>query len=172
MIRKATINDIKPIMLIIHDAVNLLKTSNVNQWQQGYPNEEAFLHDIEKQTLWVIEKDEKIVGVWNLAMEDDPTYKVIYEGKWLTENTPYMVIHRIAVKKEYYHQGIAQMMFNFSEEEACKHHFKSIRIDTHRLNQPMNSILTKLGYIKCGIIHLGNFCNDDQERVAYEKIIL
>lgn len=171
MIRKATINDIKEIMLIINDAINLLKDNKVNQWQNGYPNEDVISCDINKETLWVVEIDGKIVGVCNLCMEDDISYAKIYDGKWLTSNTSYMVIHRIAVKKEYYHHGIAKMMFEFAEQLAKESNILSIRIDTHKLNKPMNAILEKLGYVKCGIIYLVNSRSEDKERVAYEKIL-
>ena len=171
MIRKANINDIEKIMLVVDDAVTLLKNKGVNQWQNGYPNPAVFKNDISLGTLWVVELDGKLAGVCNLSMEKDESYEKIYEGKWLTNDSSYMVIHRIAVKKEFYNQGIAKLMFKFAEELAMKNNIKSIRIDTHKLNIPMNDILKKLGYVKCGIIYLVNSRDEDKTRVAYEKII-
>ena len=172
MIRKAKKNDIENIMKAINDAVNLLKDNNVNQWQNGYPNREVFTEDISKGTLWVVEKDDKIAGVCNICIDDDISYEKIYHGSWLTKGSSYMVIHRIAVKKEFYNQGIAKEMFMFAEKEAKKYNISSIRIDTHKFNIPMNQILTKFNYIRCGIIYLVNSRDEDKERVAYEKILI
>lgn len=171
MIRQAKFNDLNTLMDIVHDAVSLLKGMNVNQWQNGYPNTEVFTDDINKGTLWVVELDGRLAGFCNLSMEDDISYQKIYEGNWLTKDKPYLVVHRLAVKKDFYKQGIAKMMFGFAEVLALKNNIKSIRVDTHRDNIPMNKILQQLGYVKCGVIYLVNFRDEDKARVAYEKLL-
>jgi hypothetical protein len=42
----------------------------------------------------------------------------------------------------------------------------NIRIDTHRDNVPMLSLLDKSGFERCGIIYLKN----GDERIAFQKI--
>jgi ribosomal protein S18 acetylase RimI-like enzyme len=170
IIRKANINDIDGILMIVNDAVDLLKSNNVNQWQNGYPNREVFLNDIKKGTLYVTCDENVIAGVCNLCFNKDPSYEKVYFGKWIT-NDDYLVIHRIAVKKEYYHKRVAKMMFSFSEELALYNNVKSIKIDTHKDNIPMNKILKNIGYQECGIIYLLNYADQDKERVAFEKVL-
>lgn len=170
IIRKANINDIDGILMIVNDAVALLKSNKVNQWQNGYPNREVFLNDIKKGTLYVACDEDVIAGVCNLCFDKDPSYEKVYLGNWLT-NDNYLVIHRIAVKKEYYHKGVANMMFSFSEELALNNNVKSIKIDTHKDNIPMKQILKRNGYQECGIIYLVNYADQDKERVAYEKVL-
>ena len=48
---------------------------------------------------------------------------------------------------------------------AKENNIKSIRIDTHKDNIPMQRALAKHGFIKCGIIHLAN----GDERIAFQK---
>ncbi len=87
---------------------------------------------------------------------DDPTYKTVYEGKWLNAE-PYGVIHRIAVKS--HRRGVASFCFSW-----CVSKGKNIKIDTHRDNIPMQKSLAKNGFSYCGIIHLEN----GDERLAYQ----
>ncbi|HEY8445175.1 MAG TPA: GNAT family N-acetyltransferase [Bacilli bacterium] len=170
-IRLATNEDLNGILEIVQDAINLLKQNNVNQWQNGYPNRDVFIKDIENQTLYVLCDNSIIVGFCNISPLPDPSYKVIYEGSWLTDVEEYVVIHRLAVRKENYHCNCARTLIEFAYKIAKENHKISIRVDTHHDNIPMNRLLQKMGFIKCGIIHLIGYSDAEKARVAYEKII-
>lgn len=170
MIRLAETKDLEGILKIKEEAVAALKKDGVNQWQDGYPNYQAFLNDINKKTLYVYE-DGMILGVCNLSFEIDPSYDVIHDGEWLTDNSKYLVIHRIAVGANSVGKGIAASMFNFARDYARKNNAKSIKIDTHINNFRMRNLLIKLGFIECGKIFLLNYYNNDNMRLAYELII-
>lgn len=160
MIRLATINDLEAIKVIYDDAREFIASYGSPQWQNNYPSKEITLKDIERQSLYVYEKEE-ILGV--MAVYDyEETYEHI-DGAWLSDK-PYKVIHRIATKKGYYKKGISKELINyvFTELKA-----KSIRIDTHSLNIPMQSLLNKLGFRYCGIIYLNQ--EKDRERMAFQK---
>ena len=43
----------------------------------------------------------------------------------------------------------------------------SIKNDTHRLNQSMQRMLVKNGFVRCGIIYLEN----GEERIGFERIL-
>ncbi|MDY0064696.1 MAG: GNAT family N-acetyltransferase [Bacilli bacterium] len=174
MIRPGKVSDLPAIMAIVSDAVQLLKDNQINQWQNGYPNEAIFAQDIEKKTCYVYEKDNKVVGVANIDPNRDLSYDVIEQGSWLTDETKgdrYLVVHRLAVKKEYYHQGITYELLEFAFAKAKKLHLQSIRVDTHRDNKTMNILLQKMGFVRCGIIYLVNYLDEDKVRTAYEKVI-
>ena len=51
--RLANLNDISEIMPIIHDAQAFMKTLNMDQWQNNYPNESDFTIDINKKQCYV-----------------------------------------------------------------------------------------------------------------------
>ena len=73
-------------------------------------------------------------------------------------DSPYSVIHRIAVK--YHGRGIVDFCFN-----ECFLELPNIKIDTHRDNIPMQKCLLRNGFEYCGIIYL----KDGTERLAYQK---
>lgn len=171
MIREACQSDMNDILCVVRDAVNYLRSHHVPQWQNGYPDEATLLSDIAKKTLHVYEHDGRVVGIANLSCELDPSYTIVYEGDWMTLYPNYLVVHRLAVKKEYLHQGIGLALLQYSETYALQHHKNSIRIDTHQVNHVMNRLLEKLGYVRCGWIHLVDYSESDAIRVAYEKIL-
>lgn len=171
MIREACLFDMMDILSVVRDAVDYLREHHVPQWQNGYPDEATLRDDIAKKTLYVYEQVGAVVGIANLSLELDPSYSIVYDGDWLTLYPNYLVVHRLAVKKECLHQGIGLALLQFSEDYAVQHHKNSIRIDTHQLNHVMNRLLEKLGYIRCGLIHLVGYSESDAIRVAYEKIL-
>lgn len=170
MIRLAGEADLEAILRVKDEAVANLKADGVNQWQDGYPNAQMFLEDIRHKSLFVYD-DGRIQGMCNLSLENDPSYANIYNGEWLSKNKKYLVIHRIAVSNASRGKGIGKAMFQFAIEYAKTNNAISIRIDTHRDNFRMRSLLSKLGFIECGIIYLVNYQNIDNQRIGYEYLI-
>jgi RimJ/RimL family protein N-acetyltransferase len=48
--------------------------------------------------------------------------------------------------------------------------YPSVRVDTHRDNEPMRGLLKKHGYTRCGVIYLTDTVEQDTHRVVYEKV--
>lgn len=162
MIRKATLDDLKAIQSIYKDGRELIASYGSPQWQNNYPSLEVTLSDLSKSALYVYEEKE-ILGVMTV-FDDESTYDYI-EGAWLS-NRPYKVIHRISTKKGHYGKGISASLINYCFTELKT---TSIRIDTHELNIPMQSLLKKLGFTYCGKIYLNQ--TTDRMRLAYQKDI-
>ena len=157
-IRKTAAEDI-PHVLEIYDIARayMRKTGNMNQWINGYPQQQDLEQDIKKGNSYVYCIDTHIAATFYFGIEEEPSYKNIYGGTWLNGN-PYGVIHRIAVKEG--KKGIATACLN-----ACFEKIHNIRIDTHRDNTPMRAALEKNGFRYCGIIYLLN----GDERLAFQK---
>ncbi|MGD9604917.1 MAG: N-acetyltransferase family protein [Bacilli bacterium] len=170
MIRMAAIEDMTEILKIIADAKALLKSKHSLQWQDddGYPNGETFLDDIQTNSLYVACDQGRLVAVCALGRFGEPTYNVIYDGQWLN-NEPFYVVHRLAVKKEAYGQGWAKKLMKKMEEICLDEGVKNIRCDTTFENEPMNQLLINLDYQYCGIIHLTRTKIQDRLRKAYQK---
>lgn len=168
-IEHSSINNIPTIMSIIKDAQTYLANLNIDQWQDGYPDENQIKLDIENNDSYVILNDEnKIIGTTVFTTKNESTYNAI-DGKWITnEDAIYGVIHRLAVGEEYRKSGFSNFVFNYCENELIKNGVKSMRIDTHKDNKGMQSLLLKRGYQYCGIIILSS----GGERLAYEKILI
>ncbi|MGL5694237.1 MAG: GNAT family N-acetyltransferase, partial [Peptostreptococcaceae bacterium] len=138
--------------------------NKIDQWQNGYPNNQSIESDIEKSESYVLEKHDEIIATAAISFNGESTYDEIHEGKWIS-NDPYAVIHRVAVSEDKKGNGVAGELFNKLEEICTKNNVYSIKIDTHRENKSMQRFLEKHGYKYCGVIYL----LDKNERVAFEK---
>ena len=171
MIRLAKKEELDQIMIIINDAKALFKSEKSDQWQDydGYPNETTMLNDINNQELYVNIKNDIIVGCIVLTYKPEEPYKYIYDGNWLTKSK-YLVIHRLAVKKENYHQGIAKELIQFAIDKIKKDNINSIRIDTKIENIRMISLLQSFNFKIVGKIDLLRKDCIDKVRLALEYV--
>lgn len=163
------IKNLSSIMSIVHDAQNYLASQEIDQWQDGYPDEEVILNDISNHESFIVESENnEIIGTTMFTTRPESTYSNI-DGSWLTEqNTKYGVIHRMAVGGSYRKLGVAKFIFSTCEQKLKENKVASMRIDTHEDNKGMQGLLNKLGYTYCGIIYLDN----GDKRLAFEKILL
>ena len=168
IVRKSANNDLPSIMKIIHEAQQYLASQNIDQWQDGYPDETMILNDIQNKESFIVLDNEEIVATYVLSINGDENYDVI-EGNWLTDDlTAYGVIHRIAVAKSNTKKGIAKHIILECEKQLKYSGITTMRIDTHKDNKGMQHILKTLGYSYCGIIKLKR----GGDRLAFEKLIL
>lgn len=157
-IRKSRPEDYEKILEIYATARKFMaETGNPNQWKDHKPLPSLIEKDINEGTGYVCAKDNDILGVFALLEGEDPTYKVIEGGKWLSDK-PYYVVHRIASSGK--EKGVGTFMMKWAYEQKG-----NIRVDTHRDNTVMQNMLRKLGYTYCGIIYL----EDGDERLAFQK---
>lgn len=104
-----------------------------------------------------------IVATAVISFAGEITYTQI-DGKWM-DDSPYVVIHRLAVRAGYERQGLAVKMFDFAHTLAAERGITSARVDTHRDNSQMQSLLAGQGYKLCGEITL----QSGAKRIAYQK---
>ena len=102
---------------------------------------------------------EKIVGTFCFVPSPDPFYAIIEDGAWLNDDS-YYVIHRIASDGSY--KGIGDICLNW-----CAKQHPNLRADTHKDNIIMQNLLTRNGFIRCGIVYVSN----GTARIAYQKIV-
>lgn len=162
------VENIPNIMEIIDDAKTYLKSQNIDQWQNGYPNTKQVESDILKGESYVVINDKnQIMATAMFTTNPELTYKVI-DGNWIIDETKiYGVIHRLAIKKEHRKLGIASFIFDEFHQKLKNKNIKSLKIDTHEDNLGMQSLIKKLGYQYCGII----YTNYNAKRLAFEKVI-
>ena len=162
--RKGAECDLERIMELVADAQNWFRGQGVDQWQDGYPTREIILSDIVGGENYIVEHNGVVVATCVISFAGEPTYNEIKGKGWLNGNR-YAVVHRIAVADEFRRKGIAKEILHYAEELSVGQGVADIRIDTHRDNVAMRSLLKKLGYTHCGRITLtsGAF------REAYHK---
>ncbi|MGN0255115.1 MAG: GNAT family N-acetyltransferase [Chordicoccus sp.] len=161
-IRRAVIEDLPCIMGIYAYARKFMAShGNPRQWgPTNWPPESLIRQDIENGTCYVCETQSHVVGVfyYDYGKNVETGYLHI-EGQW-KKDTPYGVVHRIASDGST--KGVGTFCINWAYDK-CHH----LRMDTHPDNIVMQNLLTKLGFEKCGIIHVQE---DNDPRYAYEKL--
>ena len=158
-IKKLTEASLEACDAIYEEARAFMRESgNPYQWV-GYPSLDVIRSDIEKGQLYGVFDEGSLVGVFCFFVGNEPTYDKIYGGTW-QQKREYGVIHRVAVRGAARGRGVAASCFNYAAARA-----KSVRIDTHRDNIPMQKSLLKNGFEQRGIIYL----QSGDERIAFEK---
>ena len=160
-IYRAKLSDLDKIMEIYSSARKYMsENGNGSQWSKGYPWEYLIVKSIEDGKQYICSYNNKIVGTFYFAIEPEPNYRTIKDGKWLN-NEPYGVIHRIASGGSV--KGVGEFSIKW-----CVDNCRNLRIDTHKNNAPMQHLLRKMGFSYCGIINVF----DGTERTAFQKCIL
>lgn len=167
--RRAEITDLPEIMEIIDNAKVFMRVFDMDQWQNGYPNEEVFRRDIILKECYVAICDNETAGVMVVTPVPEECYKEIEGQGWLTDSEPYMTIHRMAVAEKYRGTKVAEEMISFAENLCMKKGRKSLRTDTHKKNLTMQRFLEKQGFSYCGVVDYKDTAGDTL-RIAYEKI--
>ena len=149
-----------PVILEIYKIARefMIKTGNPNQWANGGPTEKQLLNDINQSNLYLVKEYGEICGVFAFIIGEDPTYKIIRQGEWLS-SSKYGTIHRGASNGKIH--GLLEFVI-----EYCSEQINHLRIDTHIDNKIMQHLIEKNGFKKCGIIYV----SDGSSRIAYEKI--
>ena len=157
-IRNAVTEDLPEILSIYARARAFMRENgNLTQWQGGFPPRSLLESDIAQCKLYVCVSGGTIACVFYYAVEQDPTYGKIVGPGWLSD-APYGVIHRIAAAQTV--RGAATFCIQWAIRRSG-----NLRMDTHRDNVPMRSLLKKLGFTPCGRIYL----SDGSPRYAYQK---
>lgn len=158
MIRPARPADLDQILDIYAAARRFMKASgNPNQWGDTDPSETLIREDIRLGRSYVVELEGRLQAVFAMIPGEDPTYRVI-EGAWL-DDSPYCAVHRVASRGEV--RGLATEIFRWVLAQ-----YPNVRIDTHDDNRPMQRVLEKNGFVRCGRIR--NL--QGAPRVAFQKI--
>lgn len=168
-IRHTKFEEINEVIQIIDDAKTLLKSLDIDQWQNGYPNATQVKNDIKnKESYVVLNDDDVIVATSMFTTRKEPTYLKVIDGHWIIdEKQDYGVIHRLAIKADYRKLGIAQFILNEFHNQLKEKNIRSLKIDTHKENLGMQSLIKKIGYQYCGII----YTSYNAKRLAFEKVI-
>ena len=158
MIRKAVSEDLEQILTVLSAAkAFMVKTGNAAQWEPGYPDT-VISGDIAAGNCYVEEEGGTIHGVFVCIPGDDPTYRVIENGRWLNDR-PYATIHRAGSDGAL--PGFFGRCLAF-----CRTLCPDLRADTHEANRPMRRCLERAGFVYTGVITVA----DGTPRRAYERV--
>ncbi len=162
-IRKMQTSDLPRAMEVYGIARQFMADhGNPRQWgNTNWPPVALIEDDIASGRGFVCLHEGKIVGVFFYDQGEaiEPCYNDIEEGQW-KDDSPYGVVHRVASDGSV--KGIGSYCINWAIDKAGH-----LRMDTHPDNTVMQSLLTKLGFERCGVIHVEE---DNDPRYAYEIV--
>ena len=162
-IRNTVPSDLERVMEIYAGArAFMAEHGNYRQWgPTKWPPENLIREDIRQGKSYVCTSDDRVVGVFyfDQGKEIEPSYQDIEDGGWI-DDSPYGVVHRMAGDGSV--KGIGAFCLDWAYGQ-CGH----LRVDTHPDNVVMQRLLEKLGFTRCGIIHV---VEDNDPRYAYEKL--
>lgn len=149
MIRVATIEDIDKLLFITKACAAHMINKNIFQWNEFYPNKQAFLRDFERNDLFVLEVENTIIGCITISTFMDEEYIPI---SWLTPNSNNIYIHRLAVHPKHQGKGYAQKLMDFAEAYTENNNYLSVRLDTFSQNKRNVQFYEQRGYRRLGEI--------------------
>ncbi|ARV09793.1 GNAT family N-acetyltransferase [Winogradskyella sp. PC-19] len=150
MIRKARLTDIDTLMQVTKACAKHMISIGIYQWNEHYPNKTAFLNDVKRNELYVLEFENSVIGSVVLSDLMDEEYMPI---NWLTENDKNLYIHRLAIDPKHQGNGYAQKLMDFAEQFAIDNNYRSIRLDTFSQNKRNQKFYELRGYKRLGDIY-------------------
>ncbi|MGP1991878.1 GNAT family N-acetyltransferase [Zobellia laminariae] len=149
MVRSAKLSEIPQILNITRACAAAMIKNGIYQWNEDYPNTEAFQLDIERGELYVFEEDGQVIGTIVLSTLMDEEYVSV---EWLTPSDKNIYIHRVSVHPDLQGKGYAQKLMDFAEDYARKNAFASIRLDTFSQNKRNQKFYETRGFERLGDI--------------------
>ena len=143
MIRRGVHEDLMPILEITKKCAVKMDAMGIYQWNENYPNRNAFIDDIKNNELLVLTKGDLLVGCIALCTKMDDVYKNV---KWLTKDVKNLYIHRLAVDPQFQKKGIGKKLMDYAEDFAKKNNFISVRLDTFSKNKNNMRFYERRGY--------------------------
>jgi ribosomal protein S18 acetylase RimI-like enzyme len=150
MIRKGTYKDIDVILELTKSCARQMIERKIFQWNESYPNRNAFENDVKRNELFVFEIRNEIIGCIVASTFMDEEYVPV---QWLTKNGNNIYIHRLAVHPMHQGKGYAQQLMDFAERFAIENNFCSIRLDTFSQNNRNQTFYERRGYRRLGAIY-------------------
>lgn len=165
-LRKATPNDITTIIKIIDQAKEMMKKAGSPQWQDGHPDQAMISHDVQCENGWVLMVGPQIAGYAVLQLTPEPTYQHIREGHWEVNDQPYITIHRVAISNQFRGHHLSKFLFSNLITIGLAHGITNFRLDTHKVNKPMQGLAHSFGFHQRGLINVND--KYDPVRLAFE----
>ena len=149
MIRRGVHEDLIPILEITKNCAVKMDAMGIYQWNENYPNRNAFIDDIKNNELLVFTKGDLLVGCIALCTKMDDVYKNV---KWLTKDVKNLYIHRLAVDPQFQKKGIGKKLMDYAEDFAKKNNFISVRLDTFSKNKNNMRFYERRGYYRLEVV--------------------
>ena len=138
--------DIEIILEILREVVK--NNNKYTNWSDEYPSREIVNNDINSKELYVIVKDNNIIGAVTLNEVEDSNYSKI---KWSNSGKA-VVVHRLFISSKENGKGYGKEVVKEIMELSKKLNYCHIRLDTHENNIIAQGLYEKSGFTSMGKI--------------------
>lgn len=141
--RLAKRDDIEVIMEITRDAIMLMESQGIFQWDDIYPTAEYFMDDIMNDSLYVVTNERRIIGMYMLSGDFDDAYAV---GNWLYSSETACSLHRFCLSPNHQNKRLGKQVLSHIESQARNMGYESMRLDVFAKNPIAQNLYRNNGY--------------------------
>lgn len=145
--RKATLDDLNEICLLVAQAIAQMERQGIHQWDELYPTREDFAGDIRSGALYTACKDGEIVGIYTINQVSDEAYS---RCSWDGAEETACIVHRLCVSPGHQGKGMGKLILSQIESQARTMGFASIRLDVFTQNPCSQRLYSHSGYAPRG----------------------
>ena len=142
-------NDLDAVTSIVKACITHMDSKGIRQWDTVYPNREVLEQDISRQSLFVIQDGDIIIGAMVLNEHQEPEYG---DMSWEHPAESVLVVHRLCVYPNSQGQGVASRLMDFAEQHAESGGYEAIRLDAFTMNPAAVSLYERRGYRNAGTV--------------------
>ena len=141
--RLAAMKDLSQLKVMYRKIVKNMDEHGIQIWDDVYPCE-FLAEDIEKQQLYVLVDNEKIVSAFSLC-DTNAGAKAV---QWKEPDAKALYIDRLGVDIQYSRKGIGSLMLAKAKEIAKAAGAEYIRFFVVDINEPAIRLYIKTGFLK------------------------
>jgi len=152
-IRKAIYADV-PAVAAVYDAIHTAEEAGRTTvgWVRGvYPTEKTALAAIERDDLFVLESEGRVLGTAIINQHQVDGYETAL-WQYPAKDCEIMVLHTLVIHPATAGQGFGRAFVRFYEEYAGENGCRYLRMDTNERNARARAMYKKLGYREIGVI--------------------
>ena len=149
--RHATPDDAPAILALLQACRDDLRSRNIGQWVDEYPNLPAILKAIDATFLATLPDSPDFIAtacLEILSRNEYPTARLLTPA-----DAKALYIHRLGVHPSHHRQGLGRRLMAFAEAHARRFACTTIRLDTYSENTPALTLYLSLGYTPIGTTH-------------------
>ena len=151
MIRKATKDDVVPVAELYDILLDYEEThEKFTSWEKGiYPTVDTAKLGVKKGSLYIYEKDGRVLASVILDTTQPPEYKKIAWSVDAKYNQA-LVVHTLCVHPEHAGEGIGSAIVDFAKDLAKEKNCLAIRLNTTERNLHAAHLYEKNGFFVVG----------------------
>ena len=174
--RPAAREDFDQVSALLDAGHETFAALGIDEGRKKYPSARRLMHSIKNGTTHVVEDAHgHMIAVFAVSFSPDKNYERPIDGAWLTDADeqpqPYAELHWVSVAPAARRRGVGQFILETAGRIARAGGRRSIRADVYERNVPIQKLLEKHGYARCGILSMRDVFGRRKTRVAYERLL-